>query len=258
MKKTDGKKGGEGGAHLVPGHRAVREALLKHSSRVREIWVMRGRSGSRAEEILRLAEEKRIPIHQKEKKDFERFPRGVNHQGIVLLSEPFSYVSLEQIIRDACLDTEYGLVVVADHITDEGNLGALIRTAAFFKAHGLVLPKDRSARVTQTVQKRSSGGSAHLPVARVVNLRRALDVLEEKGFWIVGAAEEGPESIYDFDWRRDLVLVLGSEDKGLSPAVRHRCHQLVKISSSGWISSLNVSVAGGIILSEIVRQRGEA
>ena len=94
-----------------------------------------------------------------------------------------------------------------------------------------------------------------MPVARVVNLGRALDVLDRKGFWIIGAAGEAPETIYQFDWNRNLILVLGSEERGLSRLVRNRCHQLVSIPSHGQVESLNVSVASGIILSEIVRQR---
>ena len=118
------------------------------------------------------------------------------------------------------------------------------------------MPKDRSARVTESVLKRSAGSSVYLPVTRVVNLGRALDILYKKGFWIIGAAGEGPESIYGFDWKRDLVLILGSEGRGLSRSVRDRCHQLVSIPAGGPVDSLNISIAGGVILSEIARQRG--
>ncbi|MDP6179806.1 MAG: RNA methyltransferase, partial [Desulfatiglandales bacterium] len=167
----------------------------------------------------------------------------------------FRYFDLDQIIDTSLHDPAHALIVAADHITDEGNLGALIRTGVFFGAHGLVLPKDRSASVSERVKKRSSGAYVHLPVARVVNLGRTLDILIKKGFWIIGAAGDSLGSIYQFDWNRDLVLVLGSEEKGLSRTVRSRCHQLVGIPSYGHVSSLNISVAGGIILSEIVRQR---
>ena len=180
---------------------------------------------------------------------------GVAHQGIIAFAQSFNYVDLNQIIRTSLNVSGQALIVAADHITDEGNLGALIRTAAFFKAHGLVLPRNRSAKVTGRVLKRSAGSSVHLPVTRVVNLGRALDVFNKKGFWIIGAAGEGSESIYRFDWNRDLILVLGSEDRGLSRSVRSRCHQIVSIPSYGDLGSLNISVAGGIILAEIIRQR---
>lgn len=171
------------------------------------------------------------------------------------LSEKFTYFDIEDLIQASLKGPGYALIVAADHITDEGNLGSLIRTAAFFGANGLVLPKDRSAKVTVTVSKRSAGAFIHLPVAQVVNLGRTLHLLDKEGFWIIGASEEGPESIYSFDWRRHLILVLGSEDRGLSRTVRDRCHQIVSIPRFGPVESLNVSVASGVILYEIARQR---
>ena len=180
---------------------------------------------------------------------------GATHQGFVALAETFSYTDLEDLIERSRHEPGYALLVVADHITDEGNLGALIRTAAFFGVHGLILPKDRSAKITGKLLKRTSGAYASLPISQVVNLGRALDLLAGKGFWIIGAAGEAQESLYHFDWKRDVVLILGSESKGLSHSVRDRCHELVKIPGSGRVESLNLSVAGGVILSEIARQR---
>ena len=148
-----------------------------------------------------------------------------------------------------------GLILVADHITDEGNLGAIIRSAVFFEVSGLIIPKDRSAGITETVKKRSSGAYMNLPVSRIVNIGRALDALNQNGFWIIGTDEKAQESIYDFDWNRDIALILGSEGRGLSQTARKRCHQMVKIPSFSSLSTLNVSVAGGVILSEITRQR---
>ena len=149
------------------------------------------------------------------------------------------------------------LLLAADHITDSGNLGALIRTAAFFGAHGLIIPKDRSAGISGAVLKRASGTHFQLPVAKVTNLGRVLAELSKDNFWIIGAAGEASTLHYDFDWKRPLVLVLGNEQRGLSPSVRKRCHKLVRIPSPGGVESLNISVAGGVILSEICRQRRE-
>ena len=119
----------------------------------------------------------------------------------------------------------------------------------------MILPKDRSARISDRVRKGSAGALDHIHVTRVVNLNRSLDILSDNGFWIIGAAGEAAESIYEFDWDRNLVLVLGNEEKGLGISVRKKCHQLVSIPSPGQLNSLNVSVASGIILSEINRQR---
>jgi len=211
----------------------------------------------RLDEILRLAEGRGIPVRFKKGLDLDRVLPGIAHQGIVALSGEFAYSELEDILGISLGGPEHALVLAADHITDEGNLGALIRTAAFFGAHGLILPRDRSASVTERVVKRSSGALVHLPVARVVNLARTLDISREKGFWIIGAAGESDESIYDFDWQRDLILILGSEGRGLGHTIRGRCHQLLSIPRTGSVESLNVSVAAGVILSEIIRQRGK-
>ena len=233
----------------------MRETLLKGQIKISTIWIAEGKRSVRAKEILQLAKDKGVPIKLKKGTLLDRYLPRIAHQGIVALAEEFTYIDFNTLI-DMSLDApEQSLLLVADHITDEGNLGALIRTAAFFRSHGLILPKDRSAKVTGKVRKRSAGSYVHLPVSRVVNLGRALDVLDKKGFWIIGAAGEATETIYRFDWNRPLVLVVGSEERGLSRLVRRRCHQLVRIPSYGQVESLNVSVACGIILSEIVRQR---
>jgi 23S rRNA (guanosine2251-2'-O)-methyltransferase len=243
-------------SQIIPGFHAAREALLSGHVKIREVWVAEGKRGARVEEILRIARDRGIPILFKKGSELEAHLPGVAHQGIALLAQGFSYSDLEGMVSRSLKQREHALLLAADHVTDEGNLGAIIRTAAFFGVHGLFLPKDRSARVSPKVLKRSAGAYAHVPVARVVNLGRTLDLLKKKGFWIIGTAENGPESIYRFDWKRDLVLVLGGEARGLSRSVRERCHQVVRIPLKGEVSSLNVAVAGGVILSEIIRRRG--
>lgn len=147
------------------------------------------------------------------------------------------------------------LFIAVDHITDEGNLGGILRTAAFFGVNGLILPRDRSAKVSGTAIKRSSGGYAHVPVSLVVNLGRTIDLLNKEGFWIIGTSGKGGETIYEFDWKRDTLLILGNEEKGISPSILKKCHQVLKIPSDEKIDALNVSVAAGVILSEIIRQQ---
>jgi 23S rRNA (guanosine2251-2'-O)-methyltransferase len=257
---------GQGGAKIsakrpthfsyIPGFHAVRETLVKTPEKLLEVWVGAGRKGARAEEIARLGAEKGVPVLFKDLREIEAvIPEGI-HQSFVALAEVFSYTDLEDLVEKSHREPGGALLIVADHVTDEGNLGALIRTAAFFGVHGLILPKDRSAKITGKLLKRTSGAYASLPISQVVNLGRTLDLLARKGLWIIGAAGEARESIFDFDWDRDVVLVLGSESRGLSRSVRDQCHALVKIPGSGQVESLNLSVAGGVILSEIVRQRG--
>lgn len=233
----------------------MKETLLKGQIKVNAIWIAEGKRSARAKEIVQIAEDRGIPVEFKKGALLDRYLPRIAHQGIMALAEKFTYMDFNTLIEMSLEASEQSLLLAADHITDEGNLGALIRTAAFFRSHGLILPKDRSAKVTEKVRKRSAGSYVHLPVSRVVNLGRALDVLDRKGFWIIGAAGEAAETIYQFDWNRPLVLVVGSEERGLARSVRSRCHQLVSIPTCGQVESLNVSVACGIILSEIVRQR---
>jgi 23S rRNA (guanosine2251-2'-O)-methyltransferase len=222
---------------------------------VHEIWIGEGKRGTRPDEVLRLARDKSIPVSIRKQNDIKCLIPGINHQGILAFAEGFAYLDLEALVDSASVGQGSRLILAADHITDEGNLGALMRTSVFFGVQGLILPKDRSARITGKLLKRTSGAFAALPVVQVVNLRRALDALRDKGFWIIGAAGEGRVSIYDFDWERDTILVLGSESKGLSRSVRQGCDALVRIPGAGALESLNVSVAGGIILAEINRRR---
>jgi 23S rRNA (guanosine2251-2'-O)-methyltransferase len=239
----------------VPGFHAIREALVQGRVPIGEIWIAEGKRSGRSREILGLARAQSIPVRAVGTPELEkRFP-GLAHQGMVAITASFSYSSPDDILQGAGEAAGRGLILVADHITDEGNLGALIRTGAFFGAHGLVLPRDRSARVSATVVKRASGTVGTLPVCRVVNLGRALEFFDKKGFWILGASGEGTLSIYQFDWRRDVVLILGNEERGMSPSVEKHCHEVVRIPRVGPVESLNISVAAGVILAEIRRQQ---
>ena len=231
----------------------MREALIHGKSQIREVWIAEGKKSSRTKEILQIAKERGIPVLVKDNTALTRILPDISHQGIAALVEEFTYVKLDHLAT--IHPQKQGLLVALDHITDEGNLGAIIRTAVFFGAHGLIIPKDRSAGISAKVLKRSSGAHVHLPIARVVNMGRALDLLKKRGFWIIGASGESQSAIYEFDWNREVVLVLGNEQRGLSRSVRKQCHQVVSIPVSGHAESLNVAVAGGVILAEIVRQR---
>ncbi len=202
-----------------------------------------------------MAEQAGVPVVVRRAAELDaRFP-SLAHQGVVAVGAPFAYCRPEDLMSRAQAAGNAALLVAADHITDEGNLGAILRSMDFFGAHGLVLPRDRSARVTPTVLKRSAGAALHVPVARVVNLGRWLDLLAAKGLWGIGASGEGPVSCWEFDWRRPLILVVGSEGRGLGRAVERRCHSLVRIPGAGAMESLNVAVATGVLLAEIQRQR---
>jgi 23S rRNA (guanosine2251-2'-O)-methyltransferase len=231
------------------------EAIEGDPSGIYEIWISQDRHSDRLKEIVNLAGKKNIPCLRKQKEIIDHILPGVNHQGIVALSREFRYTELSNLINLIKKIDKHGLIIALDHITDEGNLGAIIRTCVFFNAQGLILPKDRSARITQNVIKRSSGACFHIPIVSVVNLGRTLETLDNNGFWIIGTAGDSTVSIYEFDWKRDLILVLGNEEKGLSPGIKKRCHEIISIPQTGGFGALNVSVACGVALSEILRQR---
>jgi 23S rRNA (guanosine2251-2'-O)-methyltransferase len=240
---------------IICGINPVTETLRK-GKKIVEVFIARGRRIDRIRVILDLARARDIPIRFKERAYLDRVSSNTSHQGVVAVLGRYTYGTIDELMEIALSQRCKGLLVVADHIIDPGNLGSLIRTAEFFGVQGLIIPKDRSASITDIVHKRSVGGTAYLPVARVVNLARILGKLADQGFWIVGAEGQGETSIYRFDWDRDVVIVLGSEGKGLSRVVRDRCHHVVRIPRLGHLESLNVSVAAGIILYEIARQRG--
>ncbi|MBW2005648.1 MAG: 23S rRNA (guanosine(2251)-2'-O)-methyltransferase RlmB [Deltaproteobacteria bacterium] len=239
---------------VISGINAVKENLRKGEGIV-ELFIAKGKKIERLQEILDTATQKKIPIRFKDRLYLDKISSSSSHQGVIAILNTYHYLYLDDLIERAISNTSKGLLIAADHITDTGNLGSLIRTAEFFGVQGLILPKDRSASITDAVHKRSAGGSAYLPVTKVVNLARALRQLADENFWVVGAAGESSTNIYEFDWNRDLVLVMGNESKGLSRVVKDQCHHLVSIPRFGKLASLNVSVAAGIILSEIVRQR---
>ena len=231
------------------------QALGSSTSRVKEIWILKGKSSSRINDVLRLASLRKIPVYSKSPEVLAMFMEDVAHQGVVAVAERFDYIDIEELVEITTKNPGEALVIAADHITDEGNLGAIIRTAEFFGANGMVIPKDRSAEVTPRVIKRSSGAGITFPTARVVNMGNSLKRLRKNGFWIIGTSDSARDSIWNFDWKRDVAIVLGNEQKGLGPGIRKYCHEILKIPGYGNIQSLNVAVACGVILSEICRQR---
>lgn len=254
-RKPQTKRDRQDHQHMIPGFHAVLETLEKEDDAFQEIWIAEGKQSTRTQKILNLAKAKNIPIYLKQQAYLSELFYNIAHQGIVGITKTFSYADLHAVLQHALDAGPSALLLAADHMTDSGNLGALMRTGAFFGSHGLIIPKDRSAQITPAAMKRSSGAHVKLPVARVTNLGRALDEASKNGLWIIGAAGEARKTIYEFDWKRPLLLVFGSEQKGIGVSVRKKCHELVAIPSPGGFESLNISVAGGVILSEIYRQR---
>lgn len=183
---------------------------------------------------------------------------GGVHQGVVAEVKAFSYASLEEIIAAADKSGNPGLVVALDGVQDPHNLGAIIRSAHALGAHGVVLPKDRAAQVTGVVAKSSAGALEHSRIARVVNLSRALETLKEAGYWVAAFSADGDTALWDAKLDGKVVLVVGAEGDGVREGVLNHCDFRVKIPMAGKVDSLNASVAAGLALYEIVRQRALA
>jgi 23S rRNA (guanosine2251-2'-O)-methyltransferase len=241
---------------IVYGINPVKEAL-RGSRRAFELFVAAGSSDTRLEKLLQLAREKGVPVRQREKSDLVRLAGTDHHQGVALRMEPFPYAELDDLLALWRQSGGTGLFLVLDGIQDPHNLGALIRTAACAGAHGVIVPKDRAARVTPAVEKASAGAVETVPVAQVTNIARTLEELKEAGFWIYGADSGAATSVYEQDLTGHVALVIGSEGEGIRPLVKKNCDVLVRIPLSGGVSSLNASVSGGILLFEAVRQRGQ-
>ncbi len=239
---------------IIYGVNPVTEAL-RGRRRAFELFVAAGSSDRRFEKLLGLAKEKEVPVRQREKGDLTRLCGTEHHQGAALRVEAFAYAGLDDILARWRDSGESGLVVVCDGVQDPRNLGALIRSAACAGAHGVFIPRDRAVGVTATVEKASAGAVETLPVAQVANISQLLEELKREGFWIYGAAGDAPASLYGQNFRGDTVVVIGGEGEGIRPLVRKKCDFLVSIPIRGGVNSLNASVAAGVLLFEIVRQR---
>lgn len=237
---------------VVYGVHPVAEAL-KNGGGVEKVFLTRGDRRSGVREIADLASRRKIPVSFTDREHLNTVAGTHQHQGVVCLCEEYRHVDIDEILT-RCASKQNVLLVILDGITDPQNLGSLIRTAFCFGASGLVIPTDRAASVTPSVIKASAGAALHLPVARVVNIARAIERLKEEGFWIYGTVAGHEQEISSPEYSGRVALVLGSEGKGIRPLVRKKCDLLVSIPMSGTLDSLNVSVAGGICLYEITRR----
>jgi len=241
------------GSLVVPGVNPVEETLSSYPGLIREIWSRRDSSSPKIKTIMEKALLLGIPFKFKDKEDFERFAH-LNHQGVVAFMSSFPYKDLAHLKRAVELK-DFPVILALDHITDEGNLGSIIRSACFFGVNAIILPKDRSAQVSSLVIKRSSGACMKVTLIRVTNLHMALRELKGLGYWIVGSVSKGGIPIYEMDLIRPLVIIMGSESKGMSPILSKVVDVNITIPGQREVDSLNVSVAAGVILSEIQRQR---
>jgi 23S rRNA (guanosine2251-2'-O)-methyltransferase len=204
------------------------------------------------EAVVQLARSKSVPVRFEERSQIDRLAGTREHQGIAALAAAKPALELEDLLA---AKTPQGLLVLLDGIEDPHNLGAIVRTALAAGAHGVVIPERRAVGLTDTVERASAGALAHLPVARVKNLVRAMEEMKEAGYWLIGLDERADKKYTEADFSGQVGIVLGSEGEGLHELTRKRCDFLVAIPTSGPVRALNVSVAAGVVLFEVVRQR---
>ncbi|MDR2861194.1 MAG: 23S rRNA (guanosine(2251)-2'-O)-methyltransferase RlmB, partial [Syntrophobacterales bacterium] len=240
-----------GGMQVIYGVNPLMESL-KGKGDIQTLFLLREKKGEWIRQFLRLAAEKGIPVIYKTREEMDRLAGKVVHQGVVGIRKAFSYASLEDIVLRPTMAKDKRLIVLLDGVTDPQNMGAIIRTGHCFDVDGFIVPENRSASLTAAVLKASAGALLHMPVAMVVNLARAIDFLKEQKFWIYGADMGGQSDFRVFDRTDRVALVLGSEGNGLRPLIRKKCDFLVSIAMESSFNSLNVSVAAGIIIHNIV------
>jgi 23S rRNA (guanosine2251-2'-O)-methyltransferase len=185
----------------------------------------------------------------------DRLSENKRHQGVIAEAMEYEYKDIDDIFEYAKAKNEMPFIVILDEVTDVHNLGSIIRSAECLGAHGLIIPKRRAARINGVAAKSSAGAIEYLPVCRVTNISRTLDLLKERGLWIYGADMEGDRYIYDEKYDVPVGLVIGSEGSGIGRLVKEKCDILVKIPMKGKINSLNASNAASIIIYEIMKQR---
>ena len=243
---------------IIYGRHAI-QAALENQRPLNRLWINpRYRYDGRFLPLINLAKANGVVVDEADFQRLNQIARGEKHQGIIAQVAAYDYWELDTLITQAKAQSTRPVLLAADGITDPHNLGAIIRSAEALGAQGLIIPQRRAAGVTSTVAKVAAGAIEHFPVARVVNLRQALETLKSQNFWIYGLATEGSEKIHNVKFNSATVLVVGAEGDGLSLSIQQSCDSLVSIPLTGKTPSLNASVAAGMALYEIYRQQWAA
>ena len=239
---------------IIEGRNAVIEAL-RAGTPVDKIYLARGETDSALGHIASTARSKGIVVVECDRRKLDGMSRTHSHQGVIALAAVREYASVDDILAAAREKGEPPLIVVCDELSDPHNLGAVIRTAECAGAHGVIIPKRRSAGLTAVVAKTSAGAVSHIPVARVPNLTACLKELKDEGLWVFGADTAGDRTLYEADLKGPAAIVIGSEGDGMGRLVAEKCDFRVRIPMKGKLNSLNASAAAAILIYEAVRQR---
>ena len=258
QRRDQGRHDRSASTELVVGRNPVIECLHARVPAT-ALYIAQGtRNDDRLTEAVQLAHSRSIPLIEVPRLELDSMTGNGLHQGVGLQIPPFEYADVFDLISTVADSKEQGMIVVLDNITDPRNLGAVIRSTAAFGGQGVVIPERRSASVTAVAWRTSAGTAARLPVAKATNITRALKEFQQNGYQVVGL-DAGGDTTYDsYDGTGPVVIVVGSEGKGLSRLVRETCDVLVSVPTASWVESLNASVAAGVVLSEFSRQRRTA
>ena len=240
---------------VIEGRNAVIEAL-RVGAAIDKIYIARGETDKTLGHIASKARDAGIVVVEADRRKLDGMSRTHAHQGVIALAAVREYATVESILAAAAEKGEPPLLVVCDEISDPHNLGAILRTAECAGAHGVIIPKRRSAGLTAVVAKTSAGAVSYMPVARVANIPSLLKDLKQQGVWVFGTAADGTTALYGADLKGPAAIVIGSEGSGMTRLVSETCDFLVSIPMKGRISSLNAAAAAAILLYEAVRQRG--
>lgn len=238
---------------IILGRNPVREAL-RAGRPINKILLTRGELAPPLLELSRTAREKGVPVQQTDRAQLDKLSGGHPHQGVIAFVAPREYLDMDELLS---LAGSNPFLIMLDEINDPHNLGAILRTADAAGAHGVIIPKRRSASLTPAVARASAGAVEYVPVARVTNMARTIEELKEQGIWVVGAHMTG-ELYWEARLDGPLALVIGGEDKGLGRLVREKCDLLVRLPMYGRVGSLNASVAAALLSYEVLRQRRRA
>jgi 23S rRNA (guanosine2251-2'-O)-methyltransferase len=237
----------------IIGRNPVIEAL-KSGRDINKIWVAEGAAKGQIQTVLHLAKENGVIIQQSPKKKLDQMVEG-NHQGVIAQVAAYEYAEIDDLFKVAEERGEAPFFLILDEIEDPHNLGSIMRTADAVGAHGIIIPKRRAVGLTAAVAKASTGAIEYIPVARVTNLSRTIEELKERGVWIAGTDAKGSDDYRSLDGTMPLGLVIGSEGKGMSRLIREKCDFLVRLPMAGKVTSLNASVAAGLLMYEVYRKR---
>ncbi|KZR60533.1 23S rRNA (guanosine(2251)-2'-O)-methyltransferase RlmB [Pseudobacillus badius] len=238
---------------FIAGRNPVLEAL-RSDREINKIWIAEGAQKGPVQQIIKKAKEKNVLVQFVPKQKIDQMSEE-NHQGIVASVAAYDYAELDDLFAKAEKSGEEPFFLLLDEIEDPHNLGSIMRTADAVGVHGIIIPKRRAVGLTAAVAKASTGAIEYIPVVRVTNLARTIDELKERGVWIAGTDAKGAEDYRRFDGKMPLGLVIGSEGKGMGRLIRDKCDFLIQLPMAGRVTSLNASVAAGILMYEVYRRR---